>query len=223
MSKPEDKLFKKPEPKEDDLPEAFKGKSPAELAKMIVERDSAIKAKDEEFKMLDGRISNITKLLETPSEKETPVTVKEEKAPDPNTDPEGYYQYMHKKTVEPLAQEAFTRFADYERDKARGKFKDYGKYEPEIEELVKKMPAQMQARKGSFEMAYRMVRAKHLEELEKEMEAKGAAGFSETPSGANRPTPKETVALGDRETAFAKAFGMTPEEYTKWAETSTIE
>lgn len=227
MSKPEEKLFDPLKPKKEDppkpnpadeIPEEFKGKSPAEMAKIVLAQR---KEREEAEKGLDKRLADLTEILTKPVEP-SPTEVEEEKAPDPRIDPEGYYNFLHKKNVAPLAAEAFERFADYERDKARTKFKDYSRFEAEIDQEVARLPIQLKARKGSFEMAYRLVRARHLEELEKELETKGATGFSETPSAPARKEPPAKVELSDKEAEVAKRFNLTPDEYRAWGKVNEL-
>jgi len=207
-----------PPPAADELPEKYKGKTPAELAKMLEAKE---KENEEMNKGLDQRLADLTKLLTEPASAPA-AEVETEKVPDPRIDPEGYYQHLHRKNVEPLAQEAFERFADYERDKARGKFKDYGRFEKEIDVEVAKLPQQLKARKGSFEMAYRLVKSRHLEEIEKELESRGASGFSETPSSPARKEPQAKVELSDKEAEVAKRFNLTPDEYRAWAKVNEL-
>lgn len=226
MSTPESKLFedlkpkaegegdKKPEPTPavEDLPEEFKGKSSKELVELITQSRG-------KFQEMDGRIESLTKLLTEPDKPD--VKPVEEAPPDPHTDPEGYYKFQHDKTVAPLAVEAFQRFADIERDRAVTKFKDFDRWGDEIDKLAGQMPLELRARKGSYEQAYRIVKANHLEEIEEEIMARGKA-HSEVPSTPKREEPGPALALSEKQDEIRKKQGLTVDEYNAWAKVSEL-
>jgi hypothetical protein len=195
---------------EPELPENLKGKSPAELAAIIQEQGT-------QLANVLPRVEELTKqILSQPEPKGDPQP-KVDEPPDPRIDPEGYYQHLHQKNVQPLAKEAFERFADYERDKVKSKFKDFNRWEKEVDELVGQMPLELRARKGSFEMAYRIVKGKHIEELEKEFETKtGGPAFSEPASPASRREAPQVEPLTDIQQQICKNMNLSEEEYRTW-------
>lgn len=210
-----------PTVKEEPKPETpYAGKTPEELTALLLEKDKGLSERDAELKNVLPRVEQLTKqIMDQPPIPGQPAPRADE-VPDPRVDPEGFYDHMHKKNVAPLAKEAFERFADYERDKAKSSFKDFPRFSEEIDELVGQMSLELRARKGSYEMAYRIVKGKHLEELEKELENKGAA-FAEPATPANRPDPVKEEPLSDMQQAMAKNLGLSQEEYRAWAKVTS--
>ncbi len=229
----EDKLFSDLKPKDPDvkppapdpnegLAEEFHGKSLTEMASMVTEGR-------QKFVDLDRRVEGLTKLLTEEPEKPDPDPGTE-RIPDATSDPEAYYRYMHEKNVAPLAREAFERFADIEKDRAKAKFKDFERWDKEIDELVGRMPVELRAKKGSYESAYRIVRSNHLEELEEEIRTggrgEGAGGsvsaVSEAPSTPKRVEPKPAIELSPKQDEIRQKQGLTVEEYNVWSKVNEL-
>lgn len=236
MSKPEDKLF--PDLKKvnmpasgapaggsatpPELPEEFKGKSPQELAAMLTaEREGRKKFETE----MTGKFDQLSRTIldNSPKKVAADPDPEEEKPPNPRLDPEGYYNHLHRKNVAPLAREAFERFADIERDRAKVRFKDFDKYGDEIDAMVNQLPPELKAKRGSYETAYRIVKSQKLEEMEAKQEGREAAGFAESPSTPQRPKDTPRREYSDKERLVMKEFGMSEEEYTKFQGVTSLE
>lgn len=113
-----------------------------------------------------------------------------------------------------------------QKELARGKVKDFDKYEGEIDQILKQYP-QLKSQPGIIPNLYKMVKAMHVEDIEAEVREKLKAeekaksdSFIEEGSPPGSPQEKPTLSKAEKATAY-KLFpelskAKAEEEYAKW-------
>jgi len=137
-----------------------------------------------------------------------------------DADPIGFMNAHFQERIRPLASFAMENQGALNRQLAADRLKDedWADYEAEVDEFMQGMPAEVRAKPGSYEAAFRFVLSKP-ENFEKVVakriarkleQEKGA--FVERPSGGANRQPSRPV-LSDTEKAIAKGMGISEEDW----------
>lgn len=135
--------------------------------------------------------------------------------------PVGVVDALFQERMAPLYGNYLNNQAQLNRQLAAERLKgdNWSKYEKEVDEFMKTIPAEVQAQPGSYEQAFRFVQAKHLDEIIEERAtqrlAKERNAFVEGGSAA-AANGQQTPKLSPEERSVAEGLGLTVEDYVKW-------
>ena len=135
--------------------------------------------------------------------------------------PTDYVKRQFEERVKPIADEYYSSQASVQKELARGKMKDFAKYEKTIDEMMVKMPSELKAKPDTWRTVYDLARIKDVDEREKQLEAKERelrvkAGLHVEGEGSPAGEPAPKVTLSEEERNVAKTWGMSDEDYIKW-------
>lgn len=112
---------------------------------------------------------------------------------------------------------------DLQRDAARGKYADFGRWETEVNSYLRTMPLQQRVRPGMIDMAYKYVKGDKIDAIlqaeRAELARKFAAGELVQGLGAPGTAPSAAApaapTLTDDERRIAQAMGVSEADYLK--------
>ncbi len=195
------------------IPETLRGKSPKELADMLMEQALETERHKTALKERETELESIR----SPRKELTEVEKKALREKELVSDPTSYIDREFDKRIEPLTkgyheERATIALRLAKADKER--YPEFAKYEKGVASILEKMPPETRANPQAIDLAYRMTRYDDLEKTVSEARAKGGL-FTETESKLKVEPTK--ITLSDEEKSVAQKFGLSDEEFVKWS------